>query len=165
LADPLLILIQLGSGSLSTTRACSHLTSTSWGVNSPVPVFCQVCNRVLRFRKSAQNGAATFLPLERAREQTRLKTASPCILHGLGPKSDWKIDWRCTGLWTMARRDFSRTQVVCNSNKTGPKWRGSAVSRCDWLLTKKHQNGCQNIIFWCHVRSSKRFERRFCRNK
>jgi hypothetical protein len=46
----------------------------------------------------------------------------------------------------MARQDFSWAQVVCNGSKTGRKqedWQYRAITE---LLTKKPQNGHQNVI-------------------
>ncbi len=57
-----------GSGKSITTGVCSVLTSLSWGVNSPLPVF-GACYRTLWFRESGQNGVATLLHWERARDR------------------------------------------------------------------------------------------------
>jgi hypothetical protein len=46
------------------------------------PGLRKVCNRVLQFRKSAQNGGTTTVHIERAREQARLRTC-------LSPHSKW----------------------------------------------------------------------------
>ncbi len=56
--------------------------------------------------------------------------------------------------------------MVFNSSKTEQK-EGSAgcchSKTSDDILV--HQNGCQNIICWCPVWSSKRFGRHLCRNR
>jgi hypothetical protein len=74
------------------------------------------------------------------------------------------FDWRRTILQTTAWRDFSLARVVCMCSKTG--WRGGCGRGATaWLLTKIRQNGRQNVIFWGHVRSTKRSGRHFCRNR
>ncbi len=42
-------------------------------------------------------------------------------------ETDQNVDWRCTALQTTARRDISRTRMVCHSSKTGQKWGDSRV--------------------------------------
>ncbi len=122
--------------------------------------------RALRFWESAQNGAATIIgPLRKSETPARLITHHPP--HSTQPGTwNWsEFYWRRTALRTTARRDFSRARVVRNSCKTGRKWGWWHSSDATELLTKIRQNGRQNDVFWCHVRSSKRFGRRFCRNR
>ncbi len=78
-----------------------------------------------------------------------------------GTRNWSEFDWRHTALRTTAQRDFSRAQVVCNNSETGRKRGWQQSSGATELLTKKHQN----VVFWRHVRSSKRFGRCFCRNR
>jgi hypothetical protein len=47
----------------------------------------------------------------------------------------------------MTRWDFSHALVVCNDSKTGRKREGRQGPTATELLTKKRQNGRQNIIF------------------
>jgi hypothetical protein len=127
------------------------------------PSIWRMCNRALRFRESAQNGGAIFLCLERARPDW--EPASPRTLRSPGREIYRNVACCRTALRTTARWDFSRAQVVCNTSKTGRKWECRNVSTATELLIQKRQNGRQNVIFWRHVRSSKRFARRFCRNR
>jgi hypothetical protein len=104
--------------------------------------------RALRFLESAQNGAATLIgPLRKSERPAWLRTHHPP--HSTRPGTwNWsKFCWSRTALWTTARRDFSRARVVHNSCKTGRKrgwWQSSDATE---LLTKKRQNGCQNVFF------------------
>jgi hypothetical protein len=89
----------------------------------------------------------------------------PCTLHSQGLETDWYSDWWRAGLQTTARPDFSCPGLVCNSSKAERKGGGRQGGAAAGLLTNIRQKVCQNAIFWGHVRSSKRFERRFCRNR
>jgi hypothetical protein len=112
------------------------------------PSICVVCLRALKFQEFAQNNAAPVVQLERARLRT---------LQGLGPETDWNSDWR--------RADF-RPQpggtpptlgwfvIAVKPSVGGEGQQGVTAAK---LLTKICQNGHQNVIFWCHDRSSKRF--------
>jgi hypothetical protein len=124
------------------------------------PGIWRQCNRVLRFRESTQNSGAILLYLERVRPDW--EPASPRTLRNPGQEIDRNVAWRRTALWTTARRDFSRARVV---SRTGRKRECRNVSAGTELLTKKSQNGRQNVIFWRHVGNSKRFARHFCNLK
>jgi hypothetical protein len=117
------------------------------------PGIWRMYNRALRFRESAQNGGAILLYLERVRPDW--EPTSPCTLRSPGQEIDRNVAWRRTALRTTARRDFCRARVV---SKTGRKRECFDVSAATELLTKKRQN----VIFWRHVRNSKRFTRHFC---
>jgi hypothetical protein len=65
--------------------------------------------------------------LGRGEKRPDCELATPHTLRGPRPETDWNVDWHRTVLRTMARRDFSRPRVVCNSSKT--KWKGGGVRR------------------------------------
>jgi hypothetical protein len=137
----------------------SVLTSLSRDVNSPLPLFA---TGVIERCGFCPKRCGNITTLRKSERPDRLRTCLPPHSTCLGPETDQNVDWV---LWTMAWQDFSRDRVVCNSRKTGWK-RGRRQSHAvTELLTKKCQNGCQNVIFCCHVRSSKRFGGRFCRNR
>jgi hypothetical protein len=79
--------------------------------------------------------------------EARLGTRLPRTLRSLGREIDRNVAWRHTALRSTARQDFSCARVVCKNSKTGPKRGGQNGSVATELLTKKRQNGCQNVIF------------------
>jgi hypothetical protein len=110
--------------------------------------------------------AATLIgPLWKSERLARLRTRHPPHSTRPGTWNSSEFYWRHTSLRTTARRDFSRARVVRNSCKTGRKQGCRQSSDATEFLMKKRQNGRQNVVFWCHVRSSKRFGRRFCKNR
>jgi hypothetical protein len=84
---------------------------------------------------------------------------TPTLNSGLG--TDWNSDWCRTGLWTTTRRDISHPRLVSNNSKASGRGAVSRVAPQPYFLWKIHQN----VFFWHHVRSLKRFETRFCRNR
>jgi hypothetical protein len=121
-----------------------------------------MCNRALRFWESAQNGVAILLYLERVRPDW--EPASPVFYAALEGKLIGMLPDAAPHCESRPG-DFSRTRVVCNDSKTGQKREGLQGCAATEHLTKKPQHGCKNIIFWRHVRNSKWFARRFCRNR
>jgi hypothetical protein len=82
-------------------------------------------------------------------------------------------DWKLTGILTG-------TALNCGPQPGGTspalgwsvkavktlRWGGSAGYCHSWTSDKNTaKNVCQKVIFCGHVRSSKRFERRFCRKR
>ncbi len=160
-----LILIKPGSGKSVNYWGLFSLDFAFTTRKLTYPCLWQVCIWELWLRKSSQNDAATLVHLEREREQgPNWEPASPCTLCSLGPETDWNVNWHCTTLRTTARRDFSSARVVCNSSKTGLKQGGSAGWRCDWASYEKTSKWMSKRHFWGHVRGSKSFGRRLCRN-
>ncbi len=98
----------------------------------------------------------TSCPIERTENQPDWEYATPCSLRGPGPETYWNHDWCHGGLRTTSRRDFSSPWMVCNSSKTERK--GGALGECrdGGTFSENMSNGGQNVIFWRHVRSSKR---------
>jgi hypothetical protein len=125
-------------GPFSFDIACTRCKLTS-------PGRWQMCSRVLQFREFSQNGVTILLYLDRARPD--LESASPRTLHSPGREIDRIVARRRTPLRTTARPDFSSARVVCNNSKTSRKRVGRNGSAATELLTKKRQNGPQNIIF------------------
>ncbi len=111
-------------------------------------------------------GAVPTGHLERARESAKLQPRHPSHSPqpGTGNRS---VKWLALRwLQTTARLDFSRPQVVCNSSKIERKGGGSAGWCMAGLLMKICQKvSLSNCHFWGHIRSSKRFGRRLCRNR
>ncbi len=68
-------------------------------------------------------------------------------LKGMLPDAALHCGPRPTALWTTPRQDVSRARVGCNDSKTGRKRESRKGRAATDFLTKKHQNGRQNIIF------------------
>ncbi len=66
---------------------------------------------------------------------------------------------------TTAQWDFYCSEVVCNKSKTERKGGGQQGGTVARFIMNIYQNVHQNVIFQCHIRSSKGFRRRFCRNQ
>ncbi len=119
-----------------------------------------------RFREHAEIGAAPTVHLGRARERARLRTRLPP--HSMRPATgNWlefftgaapdcgprpgrtspALRWSVYAVKPGGRGGFGRGRRGLISDENTSKWT------------------CQNVIFWGHVRSSKRFGRRFCRNR
>ncbi len=141
------------------------LASLSRGVNSPLPVFGAYVQSAAVSGICPEQRGNIYKSTEKERETCPTESPPPPALSRPGTWHWLEFYWRRTVLWTTAWRDFSRARVVRNNCKTGRKrgWRQSSVAT--ELLTKKRQNGHQNVVFWCHVWSSKRFGRWFCRNR
>ncbi len=161
-----LTLNQLGSGKsvnyrgpfgfgLAFTR-CKLTSPGIWGV----------CIEHCGFRESAQNGAATLIgPLWKSKRPARLRTHHPPHSTRQGLETDRNFIGAAPHCGPRPGGTSLALAWSVIAVKTGRKrgwWQSNDATE---LLTKKRQNGCQNIVFWCHVRSSKRFGRRFCRNR
>jgi hypothetical protein len=142
-AQSFLTLIQPGSGKFvnywgpfSFDLAFTRCKLTSPGI-------WQMCYRALRFRESAQNGAAIYL--ERARNRPDWEPTSHCTLRGPGPEINWKVAWHRTALWTTAQWDFSCARVVCN--ETGRKREGRQLrDRTSDEKTSKWMSKCHFLM-------------------
>ncbi len=129
-----------------------------WGWNISIPVHEGCCEydlsprcRVCRFQELAQIGAAPTVHLKRARDQARLWTHHP-------PALSIVLDWKPIAILTLA---LWWSELAEKPTRRGGRQGGAAAG----LLMKIHQKVHQNVIFWGHVRGSKRFGRCFCRNR
>ncbi len=80
----------------------------------------------------------------------------------------WKLAGMLTGATPDCRPWPGRASPLLGWSVLAVKSNGRGVRQghaATGLLTKKRQNRHQTIIFWGHVRSSKRFGRRFWRNR
>ncbi len=151
-------LIQPGSGKSRNYRGPFSFDLAFMRCKLTSPVIWQMCYRSLRFRKFAQNGAEIYL--ERVRNRPDWKPTSPPLLY-------MARDQKLIGMLpdTTPHCGPRDTRMVCNDSKNRSKAGRSAGSRRDRTSDEKRQNGHQKVIFRCHVRSSKRFSRRFGRNR
>jgi hypothetical protein len=121
--------------------------------------------RVCWFRELAQIGAVPTVHLERAREAARLSPATPRTCHSPGLNPIGKMtgdapDYRSPPGWTLPALRWYL--IALKPSRKGGGQHGGAASR---LLMKICQKVRQNVIFWWHVRASKIFGIRFCRNR
>ncbi len=116
-----------------------------------------------RFRKIPHIGAAPAVHLERARERAQLRTCLP--QHSTRPPTgNWLEFMTGAAPYCGPRPGGTSSSLGWSVYAVKPGGRGGAAEdAAAWLLTKIRQNGHQNVIFWGHVRTSKRSGRHFYR--